>query len=339
MRRVQRQPFSEVRNLPEEILQSFNTIAQNELDELRVLPTLAVDEPSIDELASTPWPEHAIVIAKGPSLFRHDYIGKIRRALLEKKRLMIFCVDVAVPYCLRDGLVPDIVVTVDPSIKILRAFGDSEGLSEREGDYSLYRYNPHEKNGMISCDEIMMLLDAYGSSLTVAISIYTHRKVYERLKQVGARIYQFFPMSDDESYMTEIWKQHPDLVALSCGGNVGTAAYNLARFMERKSICLCALDLSYAPNTPLNETVYYPLVKDKPELADRLFIPIRNPHLNETWFTDTVFLSYAHVTLRMIEEAAKSGIETVNATGGGIVFGPNVKWLNLDEWLRNVPSV
>ncbi len=75
--------------------------------------------------------QSALVIGAGPSLHRRNSVARILESGYDG---YIVAADGALPSCLRQGLVPDFVVTLDPhSARICRWFGDPD-LERREDD-------------------------------------------------------------------------------------------------------------------------------------------------------------------------------------------------------------
>jgi hypothetical protein len=338
MSKVQSRSSLEPHNLPPEILRVNEQVARNTLQYMKTLSTLRVQKPSIEEFAKQSWPSDAIVLARGPSFFREKYLDSLREARESHHRFLLLCSDGTLAHCLEKGLVPDITVTVDPSVRILRWFGDPEGLTAHDDYFLKDRDSPKESKTMIDPERTIELLNEYGSRLSVAVDVFTHQKVFDRLVDIGAKIFLYFPMSDDEEYMKDMWKRYPDLISLSCGGNVGTAAYNLGRFIGVSRICLCGFDFGYPPGTPLDQTQYFDIISQHGKLADQMFLTVTNPNLDNAWFTDRVYLGYANTLLRMVKDAASHGVETVNATKGGILFGPELKWGDLWAFLESTPK-
>ena len=328
----------EPHNLPPEILRVNEQVARNTLQHMKTLKTLSTKGPSIEKLSEHSWPSDAVVLARGPSFFRQRYLEELKLARQSNRQISILCSDGTVANCLERGVVPDIVVTVDPSIRILRWFGDPEGLTAHDDYFLKDRDSPKESKVLIGPKRTIELLDQFGPQLTIAVDVFTHQKVFERIEAIGAKTFLYFPMSDDDRYMKDMWDRYPDLVSLSCGGNVGTAAYNLSRFLGARRICLCGFDFGYPPGTPLEQTQYFDVIAKHGRLADQMFLTVKNPHLENAWFTDRVYLGYAYTLLKMVDDAADHGVETVNATNGGILFGPKLKWGSLKRFLTNAPK-
>ncbi len=205
--------FSGILDLPSETLREMQTIWQNTLEECKSNPSLPNELPSIEELRNLSWPKDAVVVARGPSFFRQNCAEKLKQARARGLAFLLISVDRAAQTLLENGVIPDLIVSVDPQDQILRFFGS--------------------------------VFDQYAGKLNVATCVFVHTKVLQRLRDLHCKIFSFFPMADDERYMEDMWKRYPDSVALSCGGNVGTASYNLARFLDATSICLCGFDMSF----------------------------------------------------------------------------------------------
>jgi hypothetical protein len=250
-------------------------------------------------------------------------------------RFAVIAADGVVGHCLDKGLIPDLVCTVDPSIRILRWWGDAHHVTDEDEYFLKDRDSPKDGKALLSTGRTITLLDEQGSKLTVALTPLSHDLVIDRIMSIGADAYLFLPRSDDEALMEKLWAAYPKLLALNCGGNVGGACYSMAQFLGAKRIALTAYDMAYPPNTPPEETQYFDLVKSHPELMDRMFLDIPNPNLEETWFTDVPYLSYAHALINMTRYAKTNGVETLNCTGGGIIFDESIRWTTLTEFLKD----
>jgi hypothetical protein len=60
-------------------------------------------------------------------------------------------------------------------------------------------------------------------------------------------------------------------------------------------------------------------------------VHIDNPHVGETWFCDPAYYWFRDVFLEMAREA---DCETFNCTEGGILFGPGVRVMPLEQFLK-----
>jgi hypothetical protein len=249
-------------------------------------------------------------------------------------RFFIVAADGTAAHCLDAELIPDVITSVDPSIRILRWFGDVIGANDEDEYFLKDRDAPKNNKALLTKERTITLFDRYGEKLTVAVNPFTNEQVVDRLMSIGAELYLYLPMSDDKQFMEQMWSEHPRLTALNAGGNCGTLAYNLARFLGAREIALCGFDMGYPPGTPLEETQYFDLIAKNPEIAERMFFKVKNPNLEEVWFTDIVYALYAHTFLGMARDAKKNGIRTVNCTGGGIISDPSIEWMTLSEYLK-----
>ena len=107
----------------------------------------------------------AIVISAGPSLHRQNPVAAIRESGYEGH---IVAADGALGYCLRNGLVPDYVLTCDPHpSRVCRWFGDTELESRRDGDDYFRRQDldPHLGNGEFDRNrELIEMVNRSGDS-------------------------------------------------------------------------------------------------------------------------------------------------------------------------------
>ncbi len=258
--------------------------------------------------------------------------------------------DGALSHCLERGIVPTLIGTADPSIRILRWFGDIEGVTDQDDYFKKDRDSPRLRKALYNREHVCRLVEEYGDRLNIAIGPFTHEKVLDRLMEVGANCYMYLPMTDDAELMKQLWSEYPKLPAINSGGNVGGLIYSLAQFLGSTQICLLAYDMSYPPNTPLEQTQYFDLIqnyrkhnrKGKPtrsykQFAKRFFVEVKNPHLPKPWFADLIYLGYSEWMHNMAASARTRGITTTNCTQGGILWR-NMEWDNLTNFLKVCPT-
>ncbi|MEK7841153.1 MAG: hypothetical protein AAB197_00640, partial [Deltaproteobacteria bacterium] len=61
-----------------------------------------------------------------------------------------------------------------------------------------------------------------------------------------------------------------------------------------------------------------------------VYVRMLNPHVNQEFYTDPAYLWYRNSFLEMAQDAEG---ETYNCTGGGILFGSEIHWMSLPEFL------
>jgi 6-hydroxymethylpterin diphosphokinase MptE-like protein len=280
--------------------------------------------------------DRALVIAAGPSLHRRRSLERLRAARFPGA---VVAVDGALGACLRHGVVPDLVVSVDPhGERIVRWFGDPALTAPPADDYfRRQEMDPvHRRDEVAANRELVELVDRYGPRLRVAIATSAAPAVVDRCEKAGMELYWWNPMYDDHDAPDSVSRRLHRANGLPClngGGNVGTAAWVIAHAVLGKArVGIVGMDLSYAPGTPYARTQYYPELRAL--LGERYaeaFIHIDNPHVGETWFCDPAYYWFRDVFLEMAREAE---CQTFNCTEGGILFGPGVVVTPLERFLQ-----
>lgn len=278
----------------------------------------------------------AIIVSAGPSLHRKQ---PTRAILTSKFKGAVVAVDGSLGYCLRNGLVPDYVVTVDPhATRIIRWFGDTK-LAHREADDYFQRQDLDpalNREEAARNQELIELVNRHGRSIKVIISTSVSEEIALRCLEAGMELYWWNPLYDDydkpKSYSQQAYKltKAPCMVT---GGNCGTSAWVFAHaILHSKQTALLGMDLSYPPGTSIQNTQYY---KEMVELfgdrAEEAFIRIYNPYLKQTWFTDPTYYWYRQ---SLLELARQADCSTYNCTEGGILFGKGIKFIPLKDFLN-----
>ncbi len=282
--------------------------------------------------------DSAIIVAAGPSVRRSDPIARIKAAGYQGA---IVATDSAIAYCLRNGVVPDLVVTLDPHAKrIVRWFGDpdlSQGDINADDYYRRQDMDPAFADELRANREILAALDRHGKSIRIALSTSASEAVVKRVLATGMEIYWWNPMLDDPDPADSATRQLYRLNRMPCvnaGGNVGTACWMMAHaVLGKRRVALTGVDFSYYDGTPYSATQYYREALDLVGEAnlDRLFVRIYNPHLGTWFFTDPAYLWYREAFLEMAKDA---DCTTFNCTEGGILFGDGVTFAPLDHFLN-----
>jgi 6-hydroxymethylpterin diphosphokinase MptE-like protein len=295
---------------------------------------------SILELAETPLGagEAAVVIGAGPSLRRRRSLERLAVAGFAGS---VVAVDSALGACLRHGIVPHLVVTVDPhSERIVRWFGDPALTAPSADDYfRRQEMDPvHAEDELAANRALLELVDRHGPGMRVAIATSAAPAVADRCEKAGMRLYWWNPMYDDYDQPGSLSRRLHAMNRLPClngGGNVGTAAWVVSHaVLGKRQVGLLGLDFGYLPSTPYSKTQYYPeLVELFGDRFTDAFIHLPNPDTGETWFTDPAYYWFREVFLEMAKEAA---CETFNCTEGGVLFGPGVTSVGVEEFVAIV---
>jgi hypothetical protein len=281
--------------------------------------------------------DSAVIVAAGPSARRQNPARILRE---RGYRGMVISTDSGIAHCLRNGIVPQLVVSLDPHpTRIVRWFGDP-GLREQdleEDDY--YRrqdLDPIFADEVRANQEIIGLMRKHARDMSIALSTSTSLAVVERVIDAGMQIYWWNPMLDDPdkpaSRTRELMSMN-GFPALNAGGNVGSAAWMIAdAVMGKRRVALTGMDFGYYGDTPLTATQYYREAVDLvgKERVGELFSRIYNPHVGAWFISDPAYQWYRKCFLEM---AAQAECETFNCTEGGILFGSNVIFCSLGEFL------
>lgn len=282
--------------------------------------------------------DKALVIAAGPSVKRQDPAKLI---LQESFDGALIATESAMLYCLRHGLVPDLVVTVDShESRIVRWFGDAD-LTEQhlqQDDY-FSRQDMDERfaDQIKANEEVYELVNRYGPQMKIALATSASEKVVKRVIEAGMDIYWWNPMMDDPGQDDSLSRKMMRLNGFPCvnaGGNVGSACWMMAdSVLQKQSIGLVGMDFGYYGDVPYSQTQYYYELIDLvgEENLDSVFMHVLNPHLQKWFYTDPAYMWYRNALLEMIENADS---RTYNCTEGGILFGDNVNFITLQEFLQ-----
>ncbi len=279
----------------------------------------------------------AIVIAAGPSLKRQD---PARQILESGYKGAIVTTESALLYCLRQGLVPDLTVTLDPhATRIVRWFGDphlTEESLKKDDYFSRQDMDQAFKNEQAANQEVLALIDKYGPKIRIALSTSASQAVVDRVLESGMQVFWWNPMFDDPDQPDSVTAGLQAMNKLPCvnaGGNVGTAAWMMAsEVLGKEDVALTGVDFSYYDDTPHRNTQYYKEAVDLvgEENLDKIFIRLYNPHVKAWFYTDPAYMWYRESFLDM---ARDSDCRTFNCTGGGILFGDPITCCPLTEFL------
>ena len=282
--------------------------------------------------------DKAIIIAAGPSLRRTNIAGKIKSAGFDGA---IIATDSAMLYCLENGIIPDLVVTVDPHpTRIGRWFGNPK---LKESDLALDDYFKRQDMDPAFSDELkantkaLKLLDLYGSRIRIALSSSSSPAVVKRAIDTGMEVFWWNPMYDDISLPNSLTRKVFDLNELPCinaGGNVGSACWMMADVvLEKRLVAVTGMDFSYYDETPYKNTQYYNEAVDLvgEENLDALYIRIFNPHLKKWFYTDPAYYWYRE---NFLELALDADCMTYNCTEGGIIFGEGIIFAPITDFME-----
>ncbi|KKS14414.1 MAG: hypothetical protein A3I32_02575 [Candidatus Yanofskybacteria bacterium RIFCSPLOWO2_02_FULL_45_10] len=280
----------------------------------------------------------AIVVVGGPSLHRKHTAARIAQTNFTGD---IITADGSFGYCLRHGVIPQYMVCLDPNpYRIVRWFGDPDLASRPPDDYFRRQdFDPkYWEDEMRYNQELTELVNQHGSKIKAILCTSVDPTVTKRCVESGMDIYwwnQFYDDPDDptQTVTRELVGLTGGIPCMNTGGNVGTAAYIFSwAVLGHRQVALAGFDLGYAPGTPFLNTQYFYELRDLfGERVAEAYIEIQNPYLNETWYTDPTYYWFREIILELAKQAPCT---TYNCTEGGTLFGANINFISLSEFLN-----
>jgi hypothetical protein len=284
--------------------------------------------------------DSAVIVAAGPSAHRNHPAAVLKKS---GYRGAVIATESAIFQCLQAGLVPQLIVSVDPdSHRIKRWFGDPQLPANIEDDYFRRQdldeafANEHEHN-----KKLLALLDQYGSQLRIALSSSASQAVVDRCRDIGMDVYWWNPMLDDPDLPDGITRAvclENKAPAVNAGGNVGTSSWMMAHaVLGKKHVALTGMDFGYYADTPYEKTQYYDraVALLGTDSLDEFFLKMFNPDLNSWFYTDPAYYWYRQSFLELLQEA---DCTTYNCTNGGILFGDGIVTTDLIQFIRQMEA-
>lgn len=277
---------------------------------------------SIRDIARNDGP--VLVISAGPSLYRQSVLARLHGA---KRYATIVATDGAYIQCLKAGIVPEWVVTIDPHpTRIVRWFGDPDYERNSEGDDYFKRQDldpSFRENDRAQNAANIELVDRRPVPLVIGTS--APRNVVARTSQFER--YWFAPLVDDPDApgITQALIAATGCPALNTGGTVGTAAWAFSsQVLRGADIAVVGMDFGYPPGTDLKHTQEWNLTGGDPDLYP--------PMGDKGWFTSPTYYWYRQNMLDLLDAADAT---ITNCSEGGLLDGERVKRMKLEEWLAS----
>lgn len=271
----------------------------------------------------SPIQDKTLVVCAGPSLYRKSLLSRLD----EKCKATIIATDGAYIQCLKHGITPDFVITLDPHpTRMVRWFGDPEFAANSKDDTYFSRTKADWGFAEDRNAEDMALVDS--RRVPLIISTTAPENVVARTSAFDR--YWFAPLVDDPQTgeMTKVIVSMTGCPALNTGGTVGTAAWNFAHSVLRsKDIAVIGMDLGYFDDLPLSRTQEYNLLAAH-ENIEELFPYMHTPH--GRCRTSPTYAWYQRNMLELLESA---DARITNCSEHGILFGDRVRQMRIEEWM------
>jgi len=278
----------------------------------------------------------AIIVGAGPSLKRNDQTKILKK--YKDKAIIIAC-DGTLFYCLKNNIVPDLVVTLDSHpTRIVRWFGDENLNSKKMKKDDYFRRQDLDidfRKEILVNNLVLKLTNKFGKKLNIALCTTSSKAVVKRVIKIKSKIYWWNPFIDDPDKKNSISRKifnKNKLPLINSGGNTGSAAWMIAdSVLGCKKIAMIGMDFSYYNDTKLNQTQYYDFLTKyySKKNIKYFFKKIYNPVTKSSFYTDHVYYWYRKCFFEML---SNTNSRTYNCTGGGILFGKTIKSLDLKSF-------
>ena len=281
--------------------------------------------------AVKPVDKPVLLVSAGPSLYRKSSLKYLYN---QRHKVCIVASDGAYIRCLRAGILPDYVVTIDPHpTRIVRWFGDPEIETHMRGDdyFARQDLDIDFRKEMISINATnIRMVDAQPTNLIICCSAPAN--VIQRTTAFDR--YWFAPLVDDpdeSESLTRVLTTLSGLPAMNTGGTVGNACWVFAHAVLKSTNVACiGMDLGYYPGTPLEQTQSWNMLKHHDGVQD--YYPEVTGVDGKPWFSDPTYAFYRGNLLDLLEGA---GATLANCTEGGILTGKGINVMGFEAWLKS----
>ena len=259
----------------------------------------------------------SIVIGRGPSLFENNHLDLLSKSKFDGN---IICTDGVLIKALEAGVTPEkfknfYVVTIDAQEHIKEFYNNK-------------------------------IVSDYGEKINCIFSSTISPQTYNVAKNNRMKIFWLHALfdynKDKTSFnymansMTKVRNHEKGLPAIQTGGNVGTSCWMIAwSILKSSSVILLGIDHGYSDKMSWDEIDKYhkiPLDVDKNSESFKIAYPtIFNPDFNCYFKQDPIFQYYSKALIEFIPRVPS--VKTINATGGGAIFGDGIKSMDFKEFL------
>ena len=282
--------------------------------------------------------QSCVVISAGPSVHKKNSIQQLIDSKYEGTTI---AVDGAYNACLKLGLTPDYVITLDPHLtRIVRWFGDPEFEKHSAADDYFLRQDLDiglRERLMEQNKQHIEAVNRLASKTKVIIASSAPQNVVSRVQEAGFDAFWWHPLVDDPKAPDSLTRKLYEIMPLPClntGGTVGTAAWVFASItLKIPKIGIVGMDLGYYPETPIEKTqTYYELLQyvGSHEGIEKYFLKTKSAFGHEEYFTDPTYRWYFKNFTELLD---KSDRLTYNCTEGGVLTHEKIRCMLLRDFL------
>lgn len=279
-----------------------------------------------------------IIVSAGPSLVKERTLEEL--LLHDRDSFNLVCIDASLIKLLKNGVIPDYCVVLDPHpTRMLRWFGDPNFSEHMQDDdyFSRQDLDAEFRNTSLELNqENIQIVNKFGPSVSLIFSSCLAPSLYDRLIKINFKdYYGFTPLVDDPDHQKSLTRQLHQITELNClntGGNVGCCAWVFSEFIGlSKKIGAIGFDYSYYKGTPFHETQTYTelLTLCKPSEIDQFFIHSKSRDGRE-FFQDPTFYWYCDNFLSLL---ANSPNPLYNLSNAGLLYGNNIIAETISDFL------
>lgn len=283
--------------------------------------------------------ESAIVISAGPSLYKNRILDRIKATDYQGT---IIAIDGSFVRCLKGGIDPDYVLTLDPHpTRLVRWFGDPDFEENMRGDDYFTRQDldiAFRNNSVAENLQNIELVNQRGKGKSLIICSAAPRNVVERTRAIGMDHYWWAPLVDDPSHpesLTRKMVRSTGLPAMNTGGTVGTAAWVFAHTVLRiPRVAVVGMDLGYyKEDTTYFQTQTYHTLRARvgEDKIQNYFPEFTYPITGERFYTDPTYFWYRQ---NMLDLVNASSAKVFNCTGGGTLVGDGIECIEIEDFCK-----
>jgi len=266
----------------------------------------------------------AIIIGRGPSIHKYRHLDLLAKSNYEGT---IICCDSALIYALKAGITPDkfenfLVITIDTQVHQRNLYNDP-------------------------------IVNKYGKKIKCILSTTVPLSTYEVVNKAGMGVYWVHTLFDYDKgktsfnyiagVMTRAKNHKKGIPAIQTGGNVGTSAWMIAwAILKCSPLILLGMDMGYPAETTWEEIRLHKESHKIPHGLDqnsdafkKAYPTVYNPEFDCYCKQDPIFQYYSNAFKEFAPRAPK-WVKTINATGGGSIFGKGIRCINFKDFLKNM---
>lgn len=246
-----------------------------------------------------------LIIGGGPSIKKYNHIKLLKEHGFNGD---IIATDSIACKLLEEGIIPTYMNSADAS--------------------------PHVKN-LINYD----VMHKYSDKITGLFSTVTHPSVLDIFK--GKK---YFYNSYINQEITDIFFLMTNIPRINSCGNVGSSSIILAHYLGYNPIIFIGMDLSFESEEDMkiyhsdNTSKFNPNNRQIDWTKHKYKIET-NPIYNKKYYMDKVFEFYKSTLLYNMKEMAKDGINLINCTEQGALYGKDIKNITFEEYLKHQEKI